>query len=106
MKIYISGPITGIPDENRESFRLAAMILRSNGHEAINPHELDHIEGATWLDFMRRDIVEMMACDAVTTLPGWENSRGALTEIGLCERLGIPVYDIVTFWRPNETASV
>lgn len=45
MRIYISGPMTGFPNQNREAFSAAAAKLRSQGHFAINPHDLTNIFG-------------------------------------------------------------
>nr|WP_237142825.1 DUF4406 domain-containing protein [Pseudomonas lurida] len=48
-------------------------------------------EGGTWTDCMRRDIVALMECDTVATLPGWEKSKGACLEVLIAERLGMTV---------------
>ena len=39
MTVYINGPITGIPDGNRQAFLLAAVILRECGHDPVNLHQ-------------------------------------------------------------------
>lgn len=45
MRIYVSGPMTGFLNQNREAFSAAAAKLRSQGHFAINPHDLTQIFG-------------------------------------------------------------
>ena len=110
MKIYISGPITGIELEDCHiAFGNAEHELKSKGHEVVNPLQVTALDclrpetckaeesGHDWLCWMRADIREMMSCDAVYALSGWQQSRGASVEIGLADSLGVPVYyeDIV-----------
>ena len=40
MRVYLSGPITNMPDHNRAAFDAAAKRLRDESHFVINPHEL------------------------------------------------------------------
>ena len=44
LTIYISGPISGLPDGNRPAFAEMAVTLRSKGWEVVNPHELFNAE--------------------------------------------------------------
>ena len=41
-RVYLSGPITGMPDNNREAFAKAADTLRKtlNVETVINPHDI------------------------------------------------------------------
>ena len=93
MKIYISGPITHMPIKRaKANFEAAEMVIISKGHEAINPMTLRHDHGKTWSEYMREDIVALMACDAVIVLPKWEKSKGCNIEIKLAMDLEIPNY--------------
>jgi len=38
---------------------------------------------------MRRDMEQMVRCDEVATLPGWDKSPGATLEVYVAGRLGI-----------------
>ena len=83
-RIYLRGPMTGLPGLNIGTFRAKTTNLRAGGHTVTNPAELNP-DGGTWNDCMRRDIAALMEWDAVSTLPGWEHSRGAR----LAEHLGM-----------------
>lgn len=95
MKIYISGPITGIENGNKEAFDFAETALRARGHETVNPHSLPHDHDKSWEAYMREDLRAMMDCDAVFALAGWSRSRGATVEVELAEVLGMPVHESV-----------
>lgn len=92
MTAYISGGITGVPNY-RESFMLAAKKYRKSGWKVINPVELDDKEKApkTWADCLKRDIIELLKCDAIVMLRGWEKSKGAQLERHIAEQLGLIV---------------
>lgn len=99
-KIYISGPITGREkDECRLHFATVESNIRgracANGLEFafFNPTSLrlDHLEAPKWSDYMKACITELVKCDGIAVLAGWEQSRGARIEIKLADSLGIPV---------------
>jgi nucleoside 2-deoxyribosyltransferase len=91
-KIYISGPVTGLPGENREAFEAAAAILEGHGFNPYIPH--NHVKpGSTWEEAMRDCIRVMMDADAVFTLDGCDDSSGAAIEIELAGKIGIPVFE-------------
>jgi len=93
MRVYISGPMTGVPDWNKPAFDLLAQRLRDAGHEVFNPaeEELDH--STPWTTYLKRDLVEIVTkADALAVLPGWMDSEGAVLEICVAQALGIPCY--------------
>ena len=94
MKVYVSGPMTGIPDFNYPAFDAACVALRDAGLEVISPHEVNPIDGEerAWEWYVRRDIVALMDADAIVVLPGWEASRGATLETLISSALGMPLY--------------
>jgi hypothetical protein len=92
VKVYIAGPMTGLPDFNYPAFFRAAEQLAAVGVEPINPARAESREGAsTWLDFMRLSLVDIAACDGIATLPGYAQSRGAAIEVHIADALGLPV---------------
>ena len=112
-RFYLAGPMRGIPLFNFPAFRSAADALRCLGHEVVSPAEEDLSEGfeptldmdtsASSEDFtlddyhaaMRRDIAAILTVDAIATLPGWEESQGALVEVAVAKAIGIPVRSVV-----------
>ena len=91
MRIYIAGPMSGIDSLNFPAFNEAAARLRAQGFEAVNPAEVNPDHSMPWAECMRRDIAELVKCDAIRLLPGWENSKGAMLEHHIAERLGMAV---------------
>lgn len=92
MKIYISGKITGVPDDNKPKFAAAEAALIAQGHEVINPHKVLAFDPIyTWENYMIADIKALVDCDKVVVLDDWQDSRGALVEVELALHLGIPV---------------
>lgn len=89
-RIYLSGPITGLPDLKFAAFHAMTTNLRAGGHTVTNPAEINP-DGGTLNDCMRRDIAALMDCDTVDTLPGWEHSKGARLEVLIADRLGMTV---------------
>lgn len=45
MRIYLSGPMTGLPDLNRPAFDAATARLTAQGHFVINPHRISALFG-------------------------------------------------------------
>lgn len=91
MKIYIAGPMTGHPELNFPTFHAVAARLRADGHDVVNPAEINADPSKGWIDCMRADIRELVTCDAIYLLPGWAESRGATLEHHIATRLGFAV---------------
>lgn len=90
MKIYIAGPMTGLPEWNYPAFNAAAAELRAAGHEVVNPAEM----GATYgtpdeinanpemlADLILEELDAVAECDAIYLLSGWEKSPGVRKEL-------------------------
>lgn len=98
MRIYLSGPMTGLPDLNYPAFNDAARLLRGMEHEVYSPAEWEMLEGgitrpfdlrAAFVDYTHWIITE---ADAVVYLPGSENSPGATAEIALARAIRKPAF--------------
>ncbi len=94
MRVYVSGPMTGIKDHNFPAFNEAAGRLRARGHEVVNPVDINPDPGTPWEICLRADLIEMLKCDTIALLPGWQNSRGAQFEQYVAHRVGIRIVHI------------
>lgn len=106
MRVYISGPIKGRPDGNREAFAKAAELIRALGQEPVNPHDISEahsddvscVGGSTGREddlhrygcYLRADIRVLVDCDAYMTLPEWQQSVGASAEVTVAQAIGLP----------------
>jgi nucleoside 2-deoxyribosyltransferase len=90
-KIYIAGPMTGLPDLNFQAFHGEAAWLRAMGKEVVNPAEINPAPTKKWEDCMRADIAQLVTCDGIHLLEGWEKSRGATLEHHIASSLGMAV---------------
>ena len=99
-RIYIAGPMTGVPKFNRPKFEEAARILRAHGWTVESPVEIADAFGSQntivttpgLLDTVIDEaLAELAKCDAIYLLTGWENSRGAKTELLLALEKGMDV---------------
>jgi len=90
MKVYISGPVTGLPENNKQAFQYYADRLESVGFETITPTSIVP-EGTDWHGAMRLCISAMMDADIVIMLSGWPHSKGAIIEHRIARELEIPV---------------
>jgi hypothetical protein len=90
MKIYISGPITGMKNLNSESFSKAEKLLTMPGTHPVNPLNIPS-ENKSWQGHMKADIAELINCDYIAMLPGWWHSKGSVVEILIAKILGIKI---------------
>jgi hypothetical protein len=96
MKLYIAGPMTGIPGHNYPEFRRVAAELEGKGYVVLNPANIDDLfadlDGQrTWQWYMRRALTMCVRADGVATLAGWKESRGASLEVHVARRLELAV---------------
>ena len=120
--IYISGPIMapgpdgGLPTElllaeRKRKFHNVAKKIRDNVGPTtlvINPLEVEacrrgttkpSCEGAdngkhTWRCYMRYDLEQLVMCEEIVMLEGWEDSPGATVEFNVAQMLGLET----SFW--------
>lgn len=93
-RVYVSGPMSGLPDLNFPAFHAAAAQLRAAGFEVVNPAELNPDPATPYGECLRNDIAALCTCSGVATLPGWERSRGAKLETDNARAFGWPVMPV------------
>lgn len=91
----------GIEDHNFPAFRAAAESLVAAGYSVEDPGAKGVIAGWEWADYLRYDLVKLVECDGVATLPGWKDSKGASLEVHVARELGMPV-GAVWAWLEKE----
>ena len=96
VKVYLSGPMTGLPEYNKHAFMGCAQALRAVGYEVVNPAEntVDTAglsEQEAWQAYMRIDIKQLLDCDGIVMMPGWPESKGATLERAIAQGLGLSV---------------
>lgn len=94
LKVYIAGPMTGLPGHNYDAFHKAADQLLKQGFTVFNPA---NNKGSDWQQFMRRSLEQIAQVDMLFMLRGWEKSRGARLEQHLATEMGI----LVKYQRPE-----
>ena len=117
MKIYLAGPMRGIPEFNFPAFHKAAQHLRELGHFVFSPAERDNERHGTDIskgnatgdesiaakehgfnlrEALGADLAWICAeADIIAMLPGWETSKGATAERATAIALGLEVW---THW--------
>ena len=105
MLLFISGPMSGIPNHNRDAFHAAAALLRAHGYYVISPAELrpeQHEEIVQRCTRKDLQILVSFPVDGLATLPDgpeihpdYPPSRGMATERYLATNsLRIPVRSV------------
>lgn len=94
MRLYVSGPVTGIPDRNKSAFEEAARELSSAASVAVEiPHDTVPAD-AEWHAAMRLSLRAMLECDGLAMLPGWQQSKGARIERDVALAVGMTVHTV------------
>lgn len=109
-KVYIAGPMRGRPDFNSAAFNEAEAAFTARGFRVWNPARHGKDFAGTGLDvadrpdfspnatarYMRRDLPEVLGCDVVAVLEGWEKSIGARIEVWVARECGLEIVDART----------
>lgn len=93
MKVYIAGPMTGLPGLNHAAFDEAATMFRKHGNDVFSPAEYGRTVDT---DFRSRHAFVVYAgyicnADKIYMLKGWEISVGARAEHALAAAVGCDI---------------
>lgn len=100
MRLYVCGPVTGMPDLNRGAFDDARTRLEAAGYGAVAPHAFVPSD-ASHEDAMRLCIARLCCSDigGVALLAGWRGSEGARMEVEVARAIGIEAKHWTTWER-------
>lgn len=96
LTVFVSGPMSGLPELNYPEFNRVAKLLRANGYNVVNPAEIGIHNDWSWEDYMKVAIMQLINNDvyALVMLDGWEDSRGACIEHDLAKSLGKEILEL------------
>lgn len=101
MKVFISGPMSGKPNYNREAFFKAEEELEKHGYSVWNPAWLAYPSDTEFTkdDMHIIDFAALRRCDAIYMLKGWKHSKGAQEECEYAIMRGLMImYEGVHCW--------
>lgn len=96
LRVYLSGPMTGLPEFNKAEFDKYAERWRGFGYVVVSPIELDGGDTERPREYyMKRDLILLLtdAVDAVVVLPDWHLSAGARLEVAVAKEVGLPIWE-------------
>jgi hypothetical protein len=90
--------MTGHPNHNFDAFEAAAVSLRQRGMTVEAPHDInkhltpDERDKMSREHWVRLDLRQLLRCDEIILLPGWEAATGARRELDIALDLRMPVW--------------
>ena len=100
MRIYLSGPITGMTNYRR-NFAEAQHILEELGHDDIvNPAELCKVMNTDRMTYSEIMVIckdLLRSCDVLLSLPGHNKSYGCGIEEGIAEERDMIIMEFEDF---------
>lgn len=96
LKLYVAGPMTGLPERNYPAFHEACKKLMMAQYDTENPVDNDDIvvHADDYTDYLRAGIRQLITCDGVAFLPGFGQSKGAMMELYIAACLQMPIKSV------------
>lgn len=99
-RIYLSGPMSNMPDFNFPAFNAEAARLRALGYDVVNPVDINPDTTTPYNECLRADLKALLDCDTIAMLDGWMDSNGAHLEMHIAHRVGIAVVEAIRITEP------
>lgn len=89
--VYLSGPMTGLPDYNREAFNMRAESFRAQGYIVNNPADISvrHGTDKSYEFYLRRSLRMLLDSDVMYIFGDITESKGVETELEVAKKVGI-----------------
>ncbi len=99
--LYLSGPMTGLPQYNYPAFEVARTRLEGAGYRVLSPTDNGTGPQAdpTWHWYMRQALKQVLEAGAVATLPNAICSPGATLEVTVARALGMDIKTVEEWIR-------
>lgn len=94
MRLYIAGPMTGLPGRNYDAFNEAQKKLMMAMYETENPVDNVIADTEDYTEYLRLGITQLISCDGVAFLPGFGQSTGAMMELYIANILKMPIKSV------------
>lgn len=91
--VYLSGPMTGLPDYNRAAFNLRAEAFRAAGYTVNNPAEISVTHGTSksYGFYFKRAMRMLLNSDVVYVFGDITESKGAIMELDVAKMAEMPI---------------
>lgn len=91
--VYLSGPMTGLPDYNREAFNMRAEAFKQQDYTVRNPADISITHGTdkAYTFYLKRALRMMLEADVVYVFGDWHKSKGCWFELWVAETLGMTI---------------
>lgn len=91
--VYLSGPMTGLPDYNRAEFNMRAEAFKALGYSVNNPADISVTHGTdkSYEFYFKRALRMMLDADVVYVFGDTTQSRGVEMELQVAKMAGMQV---------------
>ncbi|MDE2102578.1 MAG: DUF4406 domain-containing protein [Patescibacteria group bacterium] len=88
--VYLSGPMTNLPDLNRPAFARMEHALKVRGARVLSPAHAD--QSKIYHVLLRDGLTMVLSANVTVMLLGWEGSHGANVEWSMSMLVGNRLY--------------
>lgn len=93
--VFLSGPMTGYPEYNKEAFYTMEMKFRESGFASVkNPIHIGEKFGfdQEYNFYLKKSLSMLLEADAVYVFGDYSRSKGVKCEMEVANKVGIPLF--------------